>query len=126
MTTKLEPNQKLGPTIQAARQRRGLSLRQLGERLRKEDGSCFSPQYINDIEHGRRIPPDDLVMQLSTVLELPAEVMLQLTGRQPPEVKEYFAAMPGQSEPVGRLFRKARENQFSDWDALLKLIEGQK
>lgn len=126
MANKPQPSQKLGPTIQAARQGRGLSLRQLGERLRKEDGSSFSPQYINDIERGRRIPPDDLLHQLATALELDTELMLQLTGREPPEVKEYLSEMPGQSEPIGRLFRKARERQFSDWDALLKEIERRK
>lgn len=127
MTNKPDPTQKLGPTVQAARQKLGLSLRQLGERLRKDDGTTFSPQYINDIERGRRMPPDDLLLQIATVLGLDAQLVLQLTGREPPEFKEYLADMPGQSEPIGRLFRKARESQFSDWDALLKvMLEKQK
>jgi transcriptional regulator with XRE-family HTH domain len=123
MTDKIDPTQKLGPTLQAARQKLGWSLRQLGERLRKEDGSSFSPQYINDFEHGRRVPPDDLLVQLAAVLNLDPQLLLQLTGREPPEVKEYLSEMPGQSEPIGKLFRKAKERGFTDWAGLMKQIE---
>lgn len=124
--SKTEPLQKFGPALQEARQKRGWSLRQLGERLYKEDGTSFSPQYLNDIEHGRRNPPEDLVIQMAKVLDLDEKLMLSLAGREPPEVKAYLADMPDQGEPVGRLFRKAREKGFKDWDDLLKLMEKRK
>jgi transcriptional regulator with XRE-family HTH domain len=118
-----EVPQKLGPVLQAARQKHGWSLRQLGERLRKEDGSSFSPQYLNDIEHGRRTPPSDLVTQIAGLLSLDPQVLLALAGHEPPEVKEYLAEMPEQGETIGRLFRKARERGFKDWNTLLLEIE---
>jgi transcriptional regulator with XRE-family HTH domain len=120
----MAPTKNLGDVVRDARQKKGMSLRQLGERLRKDDGSTMSPQYLNDIEHGRRNPPDEPILrQLAGVLDLDANTLCALAGREPKDVKKYLAEMPEQSEVVGRLFRVARQHGFSDWAALEKEIE---
>lgn len=102
--------------VREARQKKGLSLRELGDRIRKADGTALSPQYLNDIEHGRRNLPDEpLLSQLAEVLGLDPNVLRSLAGREPKEVTSYLSAMPEQTEEVGRLFRKAREVGFRDW-----------
>ncbi len=40
-----------GRTIADARKKANLSLRELADQIKKEDGSPISPQYLNDIEH---------------------------------------------------------------------------
>ena len=112
-----------GETIKAARQRLGLSLRELGERVRRPDGAAFSPQYLNDIEHGRRNPPDEAVIQLlATALELDVQTLLAMAGKEPAEIREYLADMPEEREIIGRLFRMARERKFKDWDRIASEI----
>ena len=113
-----------GDTIRIARQVHGLSLRELGERIRKPDGTSFSPQYLNDVEHGRRNPPDEAVVrQLATVLSLDPQTLLGQAGKEPEEIREYLADMPEEREVIGRLFRKARESKFKDWTAIESAID---
>ncbi|MDC0750006.1 helix-turn-helix domain-containing protein [Polyangium mundeleinium] len=122
--SKTDATPKLGALLRESRQKRGMSLRQFGERLQKEDGSSLSPQYLNDIEHGRRNPPDDCILkQMAEVLGLDVQVLLAMAGREPPEVTEYLVEMPEQGQTIGKLFRKARESGFKDWDSLLLEIE---
>ena len=118
---------QFGSVLMSARQKLGISLRELGERVRKPDGSPFSPQYLNDVEHGRRNPPDEpVIRQLAAALELDSEVLLALAGRDPEAVKEYLAAMPEERATVGRLFRRAREKGFKDWSRLERAMDEEK
>jgi len=118
---------KFGDELKKARQRLGLSLRELGEKIRKPDGAAFSPQYLNDIEHGRRNPPDEaLIRMLAEVLELDPEVLLARAGKGPKEFSEYLEAMPEEREVLGRLFRKAREQGFKDWSSVESAIDKDK
>lgn len=96
-----------------------MSLRELGTRVRKPDGTPFSPQYLNDVEHGRRNPPEEVVIRkLAEVLGLDPEVLLAKAGKEPEEVRQYLKEMPGEREVIGRLFRKARAAGFKDWSKL--------
>jgi transcriptional regulator with XRE-family HTH domain len=113
-----------GNHIRRARQAAKLSLRELGERVRKPDGTAYSPQYLNDVEHGRRNPPDeDTIRQLATALSIDPEVLLAEAGREPETVKEYLTAMPNEREVIGRLFRKAKEKGFTDWSRLERAMD---
>lgn len=72
-----------GKTISKARKEKSINQRSLAERIIKEDGKPITPQYLNDIEHDRRVPSSDIVTKLAEILEIPAEYLEYLAGRIP-------------------------------------------
>lgn len=120
-----ESNTKFGDFIRERRVFLKLSLRQIAEKIKKEDGDVLSPQYLNDIEHNRRNPPSEYIIeQLAHILGVDKNYLLALKGELP-TVKNYISEKPETGDVVGRLFRKAKEKGFgeSDWQKLLEDIE---
>lgn len=77
-----------GRAIREARKRKALSLKSVAARIHREDGQPISPQYLNDIEHDRRSPSSDLlVQQFAQVLEIHPDWLYYLTGRIPEDVR---------------------------------------
>jgi transcriptional regulator with XRE-family HTH domain len=60
-----------------------LSQRQLSERILRDDGVPISPQYLNDIERDRRVPPDYLLARFAEQLAMDVEYLVFLAGRVP-------------------------------------------
>ena len=76
-----------GQVIATARKSKGLSLQQLAAQIKKEDDRPISPAYLNDIEHGRRNPPTELLLQqLALVLGLDLDYLHYLAGELPPDL----------------------------------------
>ncbi|TDG01501.1 XRE family transcriptional regulator [Paraburkholderia guartelaensis] len=76
-----------GRSIAEARKRIGVSQKGLAAMLKRDDGMCVSPQYLNDIEHSRRHPSTDwLITQLANVLGLDTDYMYFLAGRVSPDL----------------------------------------
>ncbi|HZP39485.1 MAG TPA: helix-turn-helix transcriptional regulator [Methylomirabilota bacterium] len=95
-----------GQAIAEARKRAGMTQKELAARLKKEDGSPISPQYLNDIEHDRRgAPPSPLLKQLSKILELDLNLLAYLAGRIPEDLLDPRAS-PGQVVEAFKAFRK--------------------
>jgi transcriptional regulator with XRE-family HTH domain len=116
-------SQQLGDAINRARRAQRWSLRQLAERIKKEDGTPISPQYLNDIELNRRSPSLHVLRELARALELDQDTLLHLAGSAETVVREYFEAYPQQEEAVMQLFRTAEAKGFTDWEKLRKIIE---
>lgn len=77
-----------GQAIGNARKKKGLSLKEVAEKVRREDGEPISPQYLNDIEHDRRSPSSDqLVQQFSEALDLERDWLYFLAGRFPEDIR---------------------------------------
>ena len=77
-----------GQVLAEARKKAGLSQKALAGRIAKEDGQPISPQYLNDIEHDRRNPPPDfLIEQFATTLHTPSAMLYYWAGRLPPDVR---------------------------------------
>jgi transcriptional regulator with XRE-family HTH domain len=71
-----------GKRIAEARKKAGFSLKDLAEKIKKEDGQTISPQYLNDIEHDRRQPDSDhLIEQFAKALNIAAEVLYYEAGK---------------------------------------------
>jgi transcriptional regulator with XRE-family HTH domain len=71
-------NDTLGTVIAAARKGKGYSQKELAERV------DLSPQYLNDIEHDRRMPSSaQFVTQVAKVLSLDAEYLAFLADTWP-------------------------------------------
>lgn len=78
-----------GRTISQARKEKGLSLKELAGRVRRDDGEPISPQYLNDIEHDRRSPSSDrLVQQFAEALDIEADWLYFLAGRFPEDIRK--------------------------------------
>ena len=77
-----------GRAVSIARKGKGWSLKDVASRIRREDGQSISPQYLNDIEHGRRNPSSDhMVHQFASVLEIKRDWLYYLAGRFPEDVR---------------------------------------
>jgi len=65
-----------------------MSQKDVAVRVKKEDGQAISVQYLNDVEHGRRKPPSDLIIrQLARILKLPVDALYFSAARLPPDIK---------------------------------------
>ena len=55
--------EKFGRMIAVRRKELKMSQKDVAARIKKEDGQAISVQYLNDVEHGRRRPPSDLIIR---------------------------------------------------------------
>lgn len=113
----------LGSHLRSARTVRRWSLKELGERLvstRGEGG--VSPQYLNDLEHDRRTPSEQMLVQLAEALDLDLDALRSLARRSSPDVEAYLAKHAGSAADVARVFRRAAEAGFTGWDQVERLI----
>lgn len=89
-----------GEYIATARKAKGLSQRELAQRVHKEDGTPISLQYLNDIERGRRNPPPPyLIEQLARALDLSVEYLVMLASQVPAELLLEEGLSPEQLRP---------------------------
>jgi transcriptional regulator with XRE-family HTH domain len=116
-------SQRLGDVINQARRARRLTLRQLAEKVRKEDGQPVSPQYLNDIELNRRVPSTYVLQELARELELNQDMLLMLAGAGATVMREYPKEHPQLEEEVIQLFRAAQNRGFEDWRRLRRIVE---
>lgn len=73
-----------GRAISQKRRELGLSQKQLAEQIQREEGASISPQYLNDIEHDRRSPSSDhMVNAFARALHMSANFLSYLAGRVP-------------------------------------------
>ncbi|MFI5345138.1 MAG: helix-turn-helix domain-containing protein [Elusimicrobiota bacterium] len=85
-----------GQVISEKRKENRWSLRELAEKVAKEDGTPISPQYLNDIEHGNRNPSGVLIDNLAKALGLDEDYLRILSGvpaeglNQNPEEAAHF------------------------------------
>ncbi len=73
-----------GGAIASARKAKGLSQKDLAAKIIKEDGQAITPQYLNDIEHDRRSPSSDrIIQQFAKVLGIKESALYGLSGVLP-------------------------------------------
>ncbi len=78
-----------GTYIGNVRKKMGLSQKQLAEKIEREEGGPISAQYLNDIEHDRRSPSSDhMIQQFARVLNVGADYLYYLAGRVPVDVRQ--------------------------------------
>ena len=84
-----DERQTFGTYISDTRKKMGLSQKQLAELIEREEGGAISPQYLNDIEHDRRSPSSDhMIQEFARVLKVGADYHYYLAGRVPSDVRE--------------------------------------
>ena len=78
-----------GGAISEARKSKGWALKELAARVRREDDEPISPQYLNDIEHDRRSPSSDrMVQQFADALGIDRDWLYYLAGRFPDDIRD--------------------------------------
>jgi transcriptional regulator with XRE-family HTH domain len=76
-----------GQLIADARKKANLSQKELAALLKKEDGQPISPQYLNDIEHDRRNPPSEhLIQQLAEKLDIEPDLLYFYARQLPADI----------------------------------------
>ncbi len=84
-----EPKMTLGRAIGNTRKEKQWSLKELAARIQREDGQAISPQYLNDIEHDRRRPSSDhMLQQFADALDMSRDWLYYLAGRFPEDVRQ--------------------------------------
>ena len=102
----------LGEQIHDARIEHKLSLRGLAGKIER------APSYINDIEHGRRIPSEEVLARIATELNLNIDLLLAAAGRVSGGSQSYLQENP----TAGVLFRRVSDAALSHQD-LAKLLD---
>src|SRR6476620_6828157 len=84
-----DTDQTFGRAISQARKGIGLSQKELASKIYREDDEPISPQYLNDIEHDRRSPSSDrMVQQFADALGIDRDWLYYLAGRFPEDVRD--------------------------------------
>ena len=74
--------------------------------VKREDGQPISVSYLNDIEQGRRNPPEGyIVVQLAKVLGLDEDKLLGMAGKPAPDLEDEI-----RNPKMAALFRIVRDN----------------
>ncbi len=102
----------LGQFIREARVDAGMTQKELAAKIfRKEEGQQepkpITPQYLNDIEHDRRTPPEYLTRQIAKILDLDADHLAFLAGSVPEEILRAGISEETAKEAV-KVFRKGK------------------
>ena len=99
-----------GQVITEARKKAGLTQKEVAERLRREDGRKVLPPYLNDLEHDRRYPPENAVIdQLSKILGVSADVLYFHANRLSDDLNS--AADGTDVQSAFRAFRRALDRR---------------
>lgn len=95
-----------GEIISKARKEKGLNQRQLAALIKKEDGQAISAPYLNDIEHDRRNPSSDhIIEQFATALDLEPETLYFAARRLPPYIYRTQASEKVMADAMRALYR---------------------
>ena len=106
----------LGRVIAERRAALGLSLKDLGRLVHKEDGHGVSAQYLHDIERDRRTPSPHVLVELAKALGVDSHYLAAVAGQPPTEVTDYLRERPEAGPAVAALFSRARAAGFADWE----------
>jgi transcriptional regulator with XRE-family HTH domain len=96
-----------GETIRNKRKQLLISQKELATRIKKDDGAPISPQYLNDIEQGKRNPDsDEMIEQFAKELGLEKD-LLYFWARKIPADAAKLSAHPDKILKAYTAFRKA-------------------
>ena len=98
-----------------ARQNAGIQQKELAAAVKKESGVSISASYLNDLEHDRRQPPSDhIIEQLAAALKMPdANFLYYFAGRFPPHLRGFPEFTPAKATQAFQAFAKIIDNPKS-------------
>src|SRR5690242_12162773 len=96
--------QTLGEVIHGARIASERSLREMARELN------ITPSYLSDIENERRVPSEEVLRSIATLLALDFDHLMALAGRFGERADRYLKRHP----TAGVLFRRISEKNLPD------------
>lgn len=97
--------ENFGKVISDKRKELQINQKDLAASIKKEDGISISPQYLNDIERGRRnTPPEYIIKQLAEKLKLSEDYLFFLARKLPENLGDNFS--PERVDAAMKAFRK--------------------
>ena len=97
-----------GKSIAEKRKEIGISLKDMASRIRKDDGTTITPQYLNDVERSRRNPPSEhIILQIADILDMSSDYLLFLAGKTPGDISKEHS--PEKINNAYVAFRRALE-----------------
>jgi transcriptional regulator with XRE-family HTH domain len=102
----------LGDAIREARVAKAKGLREAARDL------DITPSYMSDIENDRRVPAEDVLQKIASLLSLDFNDLMALAGRLGEDTERYMRRHP----TAGTLFRRITEKNFGE-DKLRKLLD---
>jgi transcriptional regulator with XRE-family HTH domain len=105
-------NRTLGEVIHDARTNLKRSLRDVTKEL------DITPSYLSDIENNRRVPSEEVLSKLGTLLNLNYDDMMARAGRFGEDAVRYMMKTPA----AGLLFRRLAEEQATG-ETIEKLLK---
>ena len=100
--------QTLGEFVRQERKKHGLTLAELGKQLR------VTPQFVYDIERGRRSPSPVVLERLAKALETPIRVLRALDTRSVlGELKQLAENSPALRFALGQALSEVRDSEIS-------------
>jgi HTH-type transcriptional regulator, competence development regulator len=107
-----------GSHVRQLREAKGESLRSFAQRVE------VSPAYISQIENDLKVPTEEFIGELAEALDEDFDVLLALTGRVSPELREVICKRPKlfaeiirqlKNAPDQSLRKIAREVRDGEW-----------
>jgi len=93
-----------GQKISELRKQVELSQKELAAKL------GISAQYLNDIEHGRRHPPsEEIIQQMAKIFKVNADVLLIAAGTAPKYIQESALNQPEALREALAVFRRSQK-----------------
>lgn len=108
----------LGKVIAKQRAVLGLSLKDLANLTRKENGYPISAQYLHDVEKDRRTPSPHVLGELAKSIRVDVVYLRATMGQAPDEVAVYLKEHPDVATNIAGLFARARTVNFTDWNGV--------
>lgn len=100
-----------GQYITEGRKKAIKSQKEFAASLTKDDGTPISAQYLNDLEHDRRNPPGEyLLNQFASKLNLSLDYLRYLAGTLPKDIRR-DNPKPDKVEEAFKAFRKVLEEK---------------
>ena len=101
-----------GAIVSEAQRAKGFSQKEFASKLKKEDGTAISAQYLNDIEHDRRNPPSEfLIGQIAELLTVSKDVLCVAAGTISIDLQKMARTQPARVEQAFKAFRRAVKDE---------------
>lgn len=108
---------KFGPSIRAAREGKGISLRDLAKRIE------VSPTFLSKVETEDWKPKEEKLRKIASILEMDADDLVARAGRVPSDLTDIIKKHGAKAE-LATLLRVTKGYSATEMNKLVRLAKG--